>query len=270
MEIISENPTASILIYLVAAVIASIVGVWSFNRLHRILRKEVAAEKRIRFLSDEKVRNELSGFLRNQMVVGDADIRQGIVFAPVPPERLEPLAIVLNNAAAMFHHLPNLAADALYVRKTDGSWVMIGLDLAHVVDAARVMQTVAADLSQAPDVAAELGEHPGMNDPDFETRLKKAYQVQQKNVPDQAAIVWRSDLLQLFHSYWAWQGKASLNAASPDVAGLVEALELAMGLMQEAKGVDGPKGGFVTDHLDAAEGHVEDVAAALRQLGGQS
>lgn len=145
METISEYPTSALLLYTTVATIASLVGVWLFNRLRRALGRQAVAEIKLRHLKEESVRSELSGFLRKQMVVGDADIRQGIVFAPVPPERLEPLAIALGNAVGLLRHLPNLSADVLYVRKRDGSLAMIDLDLDHLIDAARVMQRVAED-----------------------------------------------------------------------------------------------------------------------------
>jgi hypothetical protein len=40
-------------------------------------------------------------------------------------------------------------------------------------------------------------------------------------------------------------------------------LDQACELIQEAKGADGPDGGFVTDHLDAAENWLDKVRAAL-------
>lgn len=145
MEIISEYPTGAFLLYSAVATIASLVGVWAFNRLHRWAKSRAAVEVGLRHLKDQNVRTELSGFLRKNMVVGDADIREGIVFAPVPPERLEPLALALGNAVGLLRVLPNLAADALYVQKKDGSLALVGLDLDHLVDAARVMQRVAED-----------------------------------------------------------------------------------------------------------------------------
>lgn len=136
---------STIMIYLTVASLAIAVGWYGFRWLHRLLSKQVAVEERIRHLKDEQVRNELSGFLRKQMVVGDADIRQGIVFAPVPAEKLEPLALALGNAAAALARMQNRAADSLYIRNRDGSLALIDLDLDHLVDAARVMQRVAED-----------------------------------------------------------------------------------------------------------------------------
>lgn len=99
----------------------------------------------LRKLSDEDVRTELSSFLRKQMVVGDADIRQGIVYPPVPPERLDPLALQLSNAAATLARMQNPAADSLYFRSRDGAMHLVGIDLDTLLDAARVMQRVAED-----------------------------------------------------------------------------------------------------------------------------
>lgn len=46
---------------------------------------------------------------------------------------------------------------------------------------------------------------------------------------------------------------------------LVGDLEMARELIQEAKGADGPNGGFVTDHLDAAENWIIRVQEALNE-----
>lgn len=147
MEMISTYPPIwSFWVYLIVAIVSSALGVWAFNRLHRWLKGRAVIEQRLRELKDEPVRRELTEFLRKQWVIGDADIRQGIVFAPVPPDRLEPLAVVLGNAAATMARMDNRAADSLYVRMKDGRMVLVGdLDLDHLVDAARVMQRVAED-----------------------------------------------------------------------------------------------------------------------------
>lgn len=142
MEMIS-----TILIYGSVALTAIFAGVYGVRWIDRKMKGQVQAEERIRRLSEESVRAELSGFLRKQMVVGDADIRDGIVFAPVPAERLEPLAVVLGNAAAFLSRLRNPAASSLYVRDSvNDRFMLLGdLDLDHLVDAARVMQRVAED-----------------------------------------------------------------------------------------------------------------------------
>lgn len=44
----------------------------------------------------------------------------------------------------------------------------------------------------------------------------------------------------------------------------LEELQMARDLMQEAKGIEGPKGGSVTDHLDAAENWLDRVEEHLR------
>lgn len=143
MEIISWEMA----IYTVVAVVSSLLGLYAVRRLDRWLKHRNAVEARLRDLADHGTRQELTGFLQKQQVIGDADIRNGFVLAPVPPEKLEPLAIVLGNAAAFIARLRNPAASSLYVRDSvNDRFILLGdLDLDHLVDAARVMQRVAED-----------------------------------------------------------------------------------------------------------------------------
>lgn len=137
--------SSQIITYLLVMAASGFFGWIAFQRLHVYLRKQAKYEVRMRHLADEAVRKELTAFLQKQMVMGDADIRQGMVFAPVPPERLEPLAVALSNAISIIQTLANGSADSLYVRKRDGEFALIDLDLDHLIDAARVMQRVAED-----------------------------------------------------------------------------------------------------------------------------
>lgn len=143
MEIISWEAA----IYTTVAIVSSLLGVLAVRRLDRWLKHRNAVQQRLRDLKDQATRQELTGFLQKQQVVGDADIRNGFVLAPVPPENLEPLAIVLGNAAAFIARLRNPAASSLYVRDSvSDRFMLLGdLDLDHLVDAARVMQRVAED-----------------------------------------------------------------------------------------------------------------------------
>lgn len=143
MEIISWEMA----IYTVVAVVSSLLGVYAVRRLDRWLKHRNAVQQRLRDLAENETRQELTGFLRKWQVVGDADIRNGFVLAPVPPEKLEPLAVVLGNAAAFISRLRNPAASSLYVRDSvNDRFILLGdLDLDHLVDAARVMQRVAED-----------------------------------------------------------------------------------------------------------------------------
>lgn len=143
MEMISLETA----IYLFVAIVSSLLGVLAVRRLDRWLKQRNAVQQRLRDLADQGTRQELTGFLQKQQVVGDADIRNGFVLAPVPPEKLEPLAIVLGNAAAFISRLRNPAASSLYVRDSvNDRFILLGdLDLDHLVDAARVMQRVAED-----------------------------------------------------------------------------------------------------------------------------
>lgn len=131
--------------YIAIAIVSSLAGLLAFYPIKRWLHRRAVVEVKLRHLKDHLVRSELSGFLRAQNVFGDADIRDGVVYAPVPADRLEPLAVVLGNAAAMLARFPNRAADSLYLRNADGSLILTGIDLDHLVDAARVMQRVAED-----------------------------------------------------------------------------------------------------------------------------
>lgn len=143
MEMISLETA----IYLFVAIVSSLLGVLAVRRLDRWLKQRNAVQQRLRDLSDHATRQELTSFLQKQQVVGDADIRNGFVLAPVPPEKLEPLAIVLGNAAAFIARLRNPAASSLYVRDSvNDRFILLGdLDLDHLVDAARVVQRVAED-----------------------------------------------------------------------------------------------------------------------------
>lgn len=143
MEIISWEAA----IYTTVAIVSSLLGVLAVRRLDRWLKHRNAVQQRLRDLKDQATRQELTDFLQKQQVVGDADIRNGFVLAPVPPENLEPLAIVLGNAAAFIARLRNPAASSLYVRDSvSDRFMLLGdLDLDHLVDAARVMQRVAED-----------------------------------------------------------------------------------------------------------------------------
>jgi hypothetical protein len=62
----------------------------------------------------------------------------------------------------------------------------------------------------------------------------------------------------------------SATAASPPVSEeLSEAFDMAHALIQEAKGVEGPGGGFVTDHLDAAENWLDKAEAIAAMEAGE-
>lgn len=117
----------------------------------------------LRNLSTPEVRLDLTAFLRKQHVIGDADIRGGVVYAPVPAERLDPLAVVLENAASMISRLRNPGACSLYVRDAVGGEykLLADLDLDHLLDAARVMNRVAEDRRKSRSI------YKGMTDNDM-------------------------------------------------------------------------------------------------------
>lgn len=145
MEMTSENIEYALFVCSIFITVG-LMGRMLLNWIDR----EIADEPKkpdSRDLCEAHVRADLTNFLRKNGVVGDADIRQGMVFAPVPPDRLEPLAVVLGNAAAFASRLRNPSANSIYIRDslTDQFMLLGDLDLDHLADAARVMQRVAED-----------------------------------------------------------------------------------------------------------------------------
>lgn len=69
------------------------------------------------------------------------------------------------------------------------------------------------------------------------------------------------DAAYIVHACNAYPHLTAINAE------LVEALDMARDLIQEAKGADGPNGGFITDHLDAAQNWIDSALAALAARG---
>ncbi len=66
----------------------------------------------------------------------------------------------------------------------------------------------------------------------------------------------------------AYRAKQVVLIGPDAVEALRSDLHMACELIQEAKGMaDGPDGGSVTDHLDAAENWIDKVSAALAALG---
>lgn len=147
MEIISFNATLAF--YAVATLALSVLLGTAFRWIHGKIKSlpDLLEGGVIRQLSDPAVRSELTAFLSKQGVVGDADIRAGLVHAPVPPERLDPLAVVLGNAASMLTRLQNPAGCSIYVRDSENDRFMLlgDLDLDVIHEAARVMSRVAED-----------------------------------------------------------------------------------------------------------------------------
>ena len=67
---------------------------------------------------------------------------------------------------------------------------------------------------------------------------------------------------------WVYDNAEAIEVAlaNPKAEPVIDALEEARGLIQAAKGAEGPNGGFVTDHLDFAEqwlDRAEDAVAGL-------
>lgn len=108
-------------------------------------------------LSDLTTRGRLQVFLQKYQITGDAEIRNGFVYAPVPPERLEPLAHVLGRATDLIARMPNTAQDALYVMP-NGNAMLTGIDLSDIREAESVMRRVAEDRKKSRSIYKGLTE----------------------------------------------------------------------------------------------------------------
>lgn len=113
-------------------------------------KKRAAAEAldtgRSNDLNLSYTRKDLTAFLAAHGVHGDADIRNGEVYPPVDPSKLDPLAIRLRNAHAVISRLRNRNACSLYIMGSDGERPrLLDLDLHDIGEAASVMERVAAD-----------------------------------------------------------------------------------------------------------------------------
>lgn len=100
-------------------------------------------------LKDAACRSRLSSSLRGSGIYGEADIRYGRVYEPVPPHMISPLASMLTNAAAQIIQFDNSSQSILYlVDPKTGQMRMSGLDLEVILDTSRVIQRVAEDRKQ--------------------------------------------------------------------------------------------------------------------------
>ena len=141
MEMVST--TEVILVGLGYMVISVCAGLTLSGYL-RSRRKEVSDVKLDLTTADTRAR--LTVFLANHGITGDADIRRGIVFAPVPPDRLTLLADTLNKAHAIYATMRNRNADGLYLYDVaNKTYRSIPVDMTDLLEAGRVMSRVAED-----------------------------------------------------------------------------------------------------------------------------
>lgn len=134
----------------IGAAIAIILGAIYQRRRRPVLGEAPTPaeimESALRDLSDMQTRRDLTAFLKTQQVVGDADIREGEVYEPVPATRLDPLAMRLRNAHSVITRLRNRNACSLYILGSDDERPRaLDLDLMDIGEAASVMERVAAD-----------------------------------------------------------------------------------------------------------------------------
>jgi hypothetical protein len=122
----------------------------ALNWIDRQVAEKPVEQPRVRDLSDPAVRADLEAFLAKNAVIGEADIRYGKVYPAVSDDRLDPLAIVLSNAAAfgvrVQHENRNANITPLYIYSpVRGEFRLLGdLDLDHIIDAANAMRNMAA------------------------------------------------------------------------------------------------------------------------------
>lgn len=98
-------------------------------------------------LSDTHIRERMTSFLANHEIGGDADVRSGKFFPPVPVSKLEPLAIVMRRAWDKVQRLKNPASCSLYVRDSvnDRFMLLDELDMQDIGEILRVIERVAED-----------------------------------------------------------------------------------------------------------------------------
>lgn len=139
---LSISELALILFFGLCAVFSAIVVRRSIARL---FRRQPETPPMLRFLGVPDVRSELTGFLHKNMVVGDADIRDGVVYPRTRLGEAGPLASILENAATVTVGFKNPNASSLYVYDPHrGSFMLLrDLDLDHIADAARIIRHVA-------------------------------------------------------------------------------------------------------------------------------
>lgn len=133
---------------IIAAILILIAwGIITWRFLPRLwFPQTTVKDKEIVFLHQPEVRGRLSGFLRANMILGDADIRDGVALPVVPLERLEPLAILLGHVRHLIPRLANPNADGLYLRGKGGELILTGIDLTDLLDASRAMQRMAESI----------------------------------------------------------------------------------------------------------------------------
>jgi len=104
-----------------------------------------------RKITDPGVIYGVEQLLGNHFIDGDFEVRDGKVFLPVQPERLGPLANVLDNAAAHVARQRNPNSISIYYRDSvqDKFHLMPDIDFDILREAASVMRRVAADRKQS-------------------------------------------------------------------------------------------------------------------------
>ena len=112
-----------------------------------VVRDETPVDVGPKDLSDQHIRERMTNFLAVHEIGGDADVRGGRFYPPVPPSKLEPLALVMRKAWDRIQRLKNPASCSLYVRDSvnDRFMLLDELDLMDIGEILRVVERVAED-----------------------------------------------------------------------------------------------------------------------------
>lgn len=143
---------SEIVIYSSVASAATAAGFIGMPYIHRAIRAKrtpatVPPEIGPKDLSNPHIRERMTVFLATHEIVGDADVRGGRFFPPVPVSKLEPLALVMRQAWERVQRMKNPAACSLYIRDSENDRFMLldELDVQDIGEILRVIERVAED-----------------------------------------------------------------------------------------------------------------------------
>lgn len=110
-----SDPRMQLAMFVISILVFS--GVVAFGVVPRLIHRH----RRGRFVPEEMpldqalVRHGLTDFLSRHRIVGDADIRSGVVLSTVPVERLDPLLRLFDGSFKDMLQIPNAVNGDLYI-----------------------------------------------------------------------------------------------------------------------------------------------------------
>ena len=134
----------------IVTTVAVLIAGWILYRVWKHLRRAAPVEVEVRLLADSPVRMSLSDFLARHQIVGDANIRDGKVYAVVPPERLHPLVRLLRGSFSAMTQVPNAVNGDLYQavknpgQGTGWTYRCSGVGVSDIGEAASLLEQAAA------------------------------------------------------------------------------------------------------------------------------